>query len=491
MYAILLLLLALTSAQETEEKYEFQADVARLLDIIINSLYMHKEVFLRELISNSADAINKIRYLALTQPDILNNYTDFQIKIDFDKENRTITITDNGIGMTKEHLIKNLGTVAKSGTAAFVEAMAKGASSNLIGQFGVGFYSSYMVANKVVVVSKHNDDDQYVWISQAGGHFTVFKDPQGNTMRRGTSVTLHIKEESTEFLDQETIKKLIEKYSGFIDFPILLHMQEKTHKEVDDDTNSTVNATEQVGNETENVEIKEESKKEKKKKTIEETVWNWNIINKNKALWLRNKDNITEEEYHDFYKALTNDYEKPIAYSHIKAEGEMEFKSILFVPEHAPYDMFENYYNKKSTIKLFVKRVMVTDEFEEFLPRYLSFVRGVLDSDDLPLNVGREQLQQLKILKVINKKLVRKAIDMIMSLNDQEEEKLEDVDEEEEESDVKKMNATEKTARYEKFWKQFGKNIKLGIVEDAPNKNKLSKLLRYGYIICFLMTISI
>jgi heat shock protein beta len=259
-------------------------------------------------------------------------------------------------------------------------------------------------------------------------------------------------------------------------------------------SNTTGNASESAENKTDDVEIKEEVKKEKKKKTIEETVWKWNLINKNKAIWLRNKDNITTEEYHDFYKALTNDYEKPIAYSHIKAEGEMEFKSILYIPEHAPYDMFENYYSKKSSIKLFVKRVMVTDEFEEFLPRYLSFVRGVLDSDDLPLNVGREQLQQLKILKVISKKLVRKAIDMITGLNDQEEEE-EEADEEvevdEEESTQENKTTADKTAIYEKFWKEFGKNIKLGVVEDAPNRNKLSKLLRYVLHYIFVMTLRI
>ena len=385
------------------------------MDIIINALHTHKEVFLRELISNGSDALDKIRYLSIKDPEILGDVKELKVTIEYNKEDKTVSVTDTGIGMTKEELVKNLGTVAKSGTAAFSEALSKGDVNNLIGQFGVGFYSTYLVAKKVVVTSKSNNDDQYIWVSQAGSSFSVIKDPKGNTLGRGTRVTVYLKDDAIEFIEQDTLKNLAKRYSEFINYPIQILVQKQVTKEVEEEPKSedetkpekTDEETEKKEEEEEEdededkVEVteeeKEEHKEEPKKKTITETVWDWELVNQEKALWLRNKDEIKEDEYNNFYKSLTKGTDNPLTYTHVKAEGDIEFKSILYVPESAPYDIFENYYGKSKAIKLYVKRVLVTDEFEELLPRYMNFIRGVLDSDDLPLNVNREQLQQQNV----------------------------------------------------------------------------------------------
>lgn len=476
------------------------------MDIIINSLYTHKEVFLRELLSNASDALDKIRFMSVKNPEVLNSNKDLKITIQYNKDEKTISVTDTGIGMTKAELIKYLGTVAKSGTAAFVEAMSKGDSANLIGQFGVGFYSTYLVAKKVVVTSKSNDDDQHIWISSAGSSFSVAKDPKGNTLGRGTRITLHLKEEALEYLEQDTLKNLAKKYSEFINYPISIYTQKQVTKEVEDTeaVNKTVVNETQAKNESKpEVEITEEDKKkevkkEKKNKTISETVWDWERINEHKALWLRNQKDITKDEYINFFKAITKATEDPLTYTHVLAEGDIEFKSILYIPAAAPYDLFENYYGRSKAIKLYVKRVLITEEFEELMPRYLNFIKGVLDSDDLPLNVNREQLQQLKILKVLTKKLVRSSIKMIQKLaKNQTEKDAEEEGEDEEEGEenknktakaeatVSNATASNKTesgnkteSKYEKFWKNFGKNIKLGVIEDPSNRNDLAKLLR-------------
>jgi len=478
--------------EEKADKFSFQADIARLMDIIVNALYTHKEVFLRELISNGSDALDKIRYLSIKDPDILKAIKELKIMIEYNKDEKTISITDTGIGMTREDLIKNLGTVAKSGTAAFVEALQKGDTNNLIGQFGVGFYSTYLVANKVVVTSKHNNDDQHIWISEAGSSFSVIKDPKGNTLGRGTKITIYLKDDAIEYTDQDTVKNLAKRYSEFINYPIYIRMQKQVTKEVED-TEAAANKTEETPqNKTEEtVEVKEEKKEEKKDekktKTVTETKWEWELINDQKALWLRNKDEITEKEYFDFYKSLTKATDDPVTYTHVKAEGDIEFKSILYVPNSVPYDLFENYYGRSKAIRLYVKRVLITDEFEELLPRYMNFLKGVLDSDDLPLNVNREQLQQQKILKVITKKLVRSAIKMLENLAkgvNNTEPKKEDDEEEEENKQTENQNATKAengtvNERYQKFWTNFGKNLKLGVIEDSSNRNALAKLLRF------------
>ncbi len=475
--------------EDKAEKFTFQADIARLMDIIINALYTHKEVFLREIISNGSDALDKIRYLSLKDPSILKDLKELKILIEFNKEDKTISITDTGVGMTKEELIKNLGTVAKSGTAAFVEALSKGDTNNLIGQFGVGFYSIYLVAKKVMVTSKHNDDDQYVWISEAGSSFAVIKDPKGNTLGRGTRVTVYLKDDALEYVEQETIRNLAKKYSEFMNYPIYIRMQKQVTKEV----NEPAKEEEKKKETDEKVEVKEEKKdQEKKTKTITETVWQWELINEQKAIWLRSKEDVSEEEYNNFYKSMTKAADDPLTHLHIKAEGDIEFKAILYVPSSVPNDLFENYYGRSKAIRLYVKRVLITEEFEELMPRYMNFIKGVLDSDDLPLNVNREQLQQQKVLKVITKKMVRSALKMLEGLakgeaeSDEEEEEeekptnaTETAKEESKEEEETNKTATNDTGKYEKFWQSFGKNIKLGVVEDAPNRNILSKLLRF------------
>merc|ERR1711912_202152 len=379
--------------------------------------------FLRELISNAADALEKARFLSVQDESYLGDVKDLEIKIEFDADAKTISLIDTGVGMTKADLINNLGTVAKSGTTNFLEAMAEGADANLIGQFGVGFYSAFLVADKVSVTSKCNEDPvQHVWESSADASFTVVDDPRGNTLGRGSRVTLHLKEDAHDYLSEDKLKETAKKYSQFIQFPIYV----KVKKEVDADT------------EEDDDDDKEDDEEKKPKK---KTVYEWEQVNTQKAIWLRAKEDVTEEEYNEFYKTVSKDYLDPLAYTHFNAEGEIEFKSVLFLPKKAPFDQMDNYWTKRSEIKLYVRRVLVADKFEDLLPRYLNFVKGVVDSDDLPLNVSREQLQQSKIMKVISKKLVRKILELMKKLakeedsgdDDEDEEKKEDGEDEEKE----------------------------------------------------------
>merc|ERR1711869_93839 len=348
-----------------------------------------------------------------------------------DAEAKTISIIDTGVGMTKADLINNLGTVAKSGTTNFLEAMAEGADANLIGQFGVGFYSAFLVADKVSVTSKCNDDPvQHVWESSADASFTVVDDPRGNTLGRGTRVTLHLKEDAHDYLSEDKLKETAKKYSQFIQFPIYV----KVKKEVDADTDED-DEEEKDDVEAKDDEEKEETEEEKKPK--KKTVFEWEQVNTQKAIWLMAKEDVTEEEYNEFYKTVSKDYLDPLAYTHFNAEGEIEFKSVLFLPKKAPFDQMDNYWTKKSEIKLYVRRVLVADKFEDLLPRYLNFVKGVVDSDDLPLNVSREQLQQSKIMKVISKKLVRKILELMKKLAKEEDSGDDDEDEEKEDEEEK------------------------------------------------------
>jgi len=277
-----------------------------------------------------------------------------------------------------------------------------------------------LVANKVVVASKSNDDEQHVWTSTADAKFFVTQDPRGDTLGRGTRVTLHLKDDAVEYVEQDKIKNLVKKYSEFIQYPIKLFLSKEVRKQVEDDEEAAQkDEQEEKGDDAEIVdegETEESSSEEKKTKTVTEQVWEWETINQVKAIWLRDKSEISEEEYNNFYKTITKDHEDPLTYTHFTAEGEIEFKSILFIPSQAPYDLFENYYGRSAALKLYVRRVLITEEFEELMPRYLNFIKGVVDSDDLPLNVSREQLQQLKMIKVMSKKLIRKAIDMIRAL---------------------------------------------------------------------------
>ncbi|CAH9097003.1 unnamed protein product [Cuscuta epithymum] len=469
------------------EKFEFQAEVSRLMDILINSLYSNKDIFLRELISNASDALDKIRFLSLTDKDILGEGDDakLEIQIKLDKEKKILSIRDRGIGMTKEDLIKNLGTIAKSGTSAFVEKMQKSGDLNLIGQFGVGFYSVYLVADYVEVISKHNDDKQYVWESKADGAFAISEDVWNDPLGRGTEIRLHLRDEAGEYLDQHKLKDLVKKYSEFINFPINLWASREVEKEVQEDeddadeeeTSETSSSEEET--EDEDSEKDDEHKKARMKK-VKETTYEWELLNDVKAIWLRNPKEVTEEEYTKFYHSLAKDFseEKPLAWSHFTAEGDVEFKAVLFIPPKAPQDLYESYYNsKKSNLKLYVRRVFISDEFDELLPKYLNFLMGLVDSDTLPLNVSREMLQQHSSLKTIKKKLIRKALDMIRRLAEEDPDELSDTDKKDVEESGSDDNKNKK-GQYAKFWNEFGKSIKLGIIEDATNRNRLAKLLR-------------
>ncbi|XP_043708823.1 endoplasmin homolog isoform X1 [Telopea speciosissima] len=468
------------SLRSNAEKFEFQAEVSRLMDILINSLYSNKDIFLRELISNASDALDKIRFLSLTDKEILGegDNTKLEIEIKLDKEKKVISIRDRGIGMTKEDLIKNLGTIAKSGTSAFVEKMQTSGDLNLIGQFGVGFYSVYLVADYVEVISKHNDDKQYIWESKADGAFAISEDEYNEPLGRGTEIRLHLREEAQEYLEEDKLKELVKKYSEFINFPIYIWASKEVDVEVpaDEDSSEEEETTESSSSEEEAEE--EDSEKKPKTKTVKETTYEWELLNDMKAVWLRNPKDVTNEEYTKFYHSLAKDFgdEKPLAWSHFSAEGDVEFKSILFVPPKAPHDLYESYYNSnKANLKLYVRRVFISDEFDELLPKYLNFLKGLVDSDTLPLNVSREMLQQHNSLKTIKKKLIRKALDMIRKIAEEDPDEANDKDNKEAE---KSSDNDEKKGQYAKFWNEFGKSIKLGIVEDAANRNRLAKLLR-------------
>tara|TARA_B100000902_G_scaffold399439_1_gene470292 strand:- start:1290 stop:3197 length:1908 start_codon:yes stop_codon:yes gene_type:complete len=410
------------SLQETKQ---FDADINQLMNLIVNAFYSKNEIFLRELLSNASDALEKIRYESLTSTSVLDSVKDLKIKIWI--EDKKLLIEDSGIGMTREDLVNNLGTIAKSGTKKFIESVKKG-DVQQIGQFGVGFYSSFLVADKVEVFTKHNSDIEYIWESTAEKSYTIRNSPEPS-LKRGTRIVLHIKEDEDEYLDIDTVKDVIKRYTQFISFPIEIY---ETKNVVEDDEENNDNQG------------------EKDIKTVSE----WNVINSQKPIWSRKPEDITHDEYNEFYKNLTDDYSDTIAYKHFHAEGQLDFDCLLYIPERTPFDMFDQS-KKKKNIKLYVKRIFIMDDCDDLVPEWLKFMKGIVDSNDIPLNVSRELLQQNRILRQISRVVVKRSIELFNELAEDEK-------------------------KYEVFYDTYNKMLKLGVHEDNRNRAKLAKLLRFN-----------
>ena len=399
------------------QTHKFTAEVDQVLRLVTHSLYSHKEIFLRELISNAADACDKLRFEAIAKPELLAGDTDFHVDISVDADAKTITIRDNGIGMSRDEVIANIGTIASSGTRKFLEALSadQKAEANLIGQFGVGFYSAFVVADKVTLVTRRAGADASEgvrWESSGAGEYTLDTD---ETASRGTAVTLHLKADETEFLQSWTVRSLVARYSDHIGFPIRMQ-KEKDGKPTDE----------------------------------------WEVVNQASALWTRPKSELTDEEYQNFYKHIAHDFNDALTWTHNRVEGNQNFTSLLYIPSQAPFDLMMGARDERKGLKLYVKRVFIMDASEQLLPSYLRFVRGVVDSDDLPLNVSRELLQQNRNLEKLKSACTRRVLDLLDKLAKDEPEK------------------------FATFWTTFGATLKEGLSEDFANKDRIAKLLRFA-----------
>ncbi|TNV20658.1 molecular chaperone HtpG [Buttiauxella sp. B2] len=400
-----------------QETRGFQSEVKQLLHLMIHSLYSNKEIFLRELISNASDAADKLRFRALSQADLYEGDGELRVRVSFDKEKRTLTIADNGIGMTRDEAIDHLGTIAKSGTKAFLESMGsdQAKDSQLIGQFGVGFYSAFIVADKVTVRTRAAGvpaDQAVFWESEGAGEYTIADITKAD---RGTEITLHLREGEDEFLDDWRVRSVIGKYSDHIALPVEIETREEKDGE---------------------------------------TILGWEKINKAQALWTRSKSEIKDEEYNEFYKHVAHDFTDPLAYSHNRVEGKQEYTSLLYIPSQAPWDMWNR--DHKHGLKLYVQRVFIMDDAEQFMPNYLRFVRGLIDSNDLPLNVSREILQDSRVTQNLRSALTKRVLQMLEKL------------------------AKDDSEKYQTFWKNFGLVLKEGPAEDSANQETIAKLLRFA-----------
>ncbi|MCW9015959.1 MAG: molecular chaperone HtpG, partial [Kangiellaceae bacterium] len=409
-----------------KQTHSFQTEVKQLLNLMIHSLYSNKEIFLRELISNAADAADKLRFEALTHDDYFENDSELKIRITTDNDAGTLTIADNGIGMNKEEVMANLGTIAKSGTAEFLQNLSKEqkSDSNLIGQFGVGFYSAFIVADEVEVRTRRagtNTGEGVSWISKGEGEFSTESIDKAS---RGTEIILHLKEDEKEFLESYRLRSIIGKYSDHISLPVEMEKMDMGAPDEDE---------------------KEED---------EVVVPEFEVVNKATALWTRPKSEVKEEEYKEFYKHISHDFNEPLSWAHNKVEGKQEYTSLLYIPKKAPFDLWNR--EKPRGVKLYVQRVFIMDDAEQFLPVYLRMVRGVLDSNDLPLNVSREILQDSSVTQSLRNACVKRALSMLEKL------------------------AKSQKEDYQEFWNEFGSVLKEGLAEDHSNREKVAGLIRFA-----------
>lgn len=446
-----------SSKNKKGENFEYQAHTSRLMNLIVHSMYVNPEVFIRELLANACDAIDKLRREAFGKAELATEITkESKVIVRVDKAAGTISFTDNGIGMSKQELKDYLGTIAKSGTAETLAKIQESKdASTLIGQFGVGFYSAFLVANQVAVASKSDKDPkQHLWISNAdSGDYTILEDPRGTTMKRGTEIVLKLKDEHSKFLDQDDVKKAMETYASFYPYPIFLEITKTVTEEIEETKDETESSETKDKDEAA---VEDENTEKKEKKTIEKLVKEEVQVNSNKPLWMRDPKEVSAEEHTEFYKAVFKTTDEPLTYIQFKAEGDVDFRGLIYIPKKAPnFGFSNNEKDQKATIHLYVRRAFITDKIDEFLPSFLHFVKAIVDSDDLSLNISRESLQNNSVLRTIKAKVLSKVFEAIKKLAD---------------SDAKK---------YKEFFDAYGYSLKLELANQDKYKSKIAPLLRY------------